>query len=186
MWVNGAHKISVVDSTYRRGDFSFDILDIAAYIDDFRISGLGSSDMVYYIRDLEGNVIAEYDGAGNMLAEYIYGNGQQVAKITPDGQIQYYLNDHPEFSGQVLGSARLLYGSGWRASYYPFGEVAAQAGSVGDNHFDFTGHERNRRIGLLYPGARYYAGAKQKSRMGGNPWLGRWLSVDPLAEEYPA
>ncbi|WP_457619165.1 RHS repeat-associated core domain-containing protein [Lutibacter sp.] len=44
--------------------------------------------------------------------------------------------------------------------------------------------QREERTGLIYAGAQYYAGAKRKSRMGGNPWLGRWLSVDPLAEAY--
>ncbi len=82
--------------------------------------------------------------------------------------MQYYLNDH-------LGSARMLYGSGWAASYYPFGELAFQAGSEGDNRYDFTGHERDRRTGLLYAGARYY-----------NPWLGRWLSVDTLGDSLLA
>ena len=90
----------------------------------------------------------------------------RVAKLNPDSIIDYYLNDH-------LGSARVLYGSGWSASYYPFGELVFQAGSEGDNHFDFTGHERDRRTGLLYAGARFY-----------NPWLGRWLGVDPLFKKH--
>ncbi len=48
----------------------------------------------------------------------------------------------------------------------------------------YNRHERDVRIGLIDAGARYYTGAKRKSRMGGNPWLGRWLSVDPLGLKY--
>ena len=113
-------------------------------------------------------MIAEYDGAGNLLSEYVYANGQRIAKMDPDGTMDYYLNDH-------LGSARAMAGSGWSANYYPFGEIASQTGSEEDTHFDFTGQERDRETGLMYFGARYY-----------NPAIGRWLSVDPLMQKYPS
>lgn len=38
----------------------------------------------------------------------------------------------------------------------------------------FTGHELDDETGLLYAGARYY-----------DPVMPRWLSVDPLADEFP-
>jgi RHS repeat-associated protein len=37
----------------------------------------------------------------------------------------------------------------------------------------FTGKERDKHSGLDYFGARYY-----------DPALGKWLSVDPLADQY--
>ncbi len=46
-------------------------------------------------------------------------------------------------------------------------------GSTNDTRFDFTGQERDASTGLIYFGARYY-----------HPEIGRWLSVDPLAEKY--
>ncbi len=48
-------------------------------------------------------------------------------------------------------------------------------GSEVDTRFDFTGHERDPGTGLVYAGARYY-----------HAGIGRWLSVDPLAEKYPS
>ncbi|OPX99528.1 MAG: tRNA(Glu)-specific nuclease WapA precursor [Syntrophorhabdus sp. PtaB.Bin027] len=124
-------------------------------------------------------MIAEYDGLGNLIAEYVYGNNQRIAKINPDRAIDYYLNDHPAEAGQVPGSARTMVSSSWSANYaegipfwdYPFGEIASQTGSAEDTRFDFTGQERDRGTGLLYFGARYL-----------DPGIGRWLSVDPLTE----
>ena len=39
---------------------------------------------------------------------------------------------------------------------------------------NFTGHELDEDTGLLYAGARYYL-----------PEIGRWISTDPLADDYP-
>ncbi|OPX99524.1 MAG: tRNA(Glu)-specific nuclease WapA precursor [Syntrophorhabdus sp. PtaB.Bin027] len=108
---------------------------------------------------------------------------QRIAQINPDKTIDYYLNDHPAGAGQVPGSAGTMVSSSWSANYaegipfwnYPFGEIASQTGSPEDTRFDFTGQERDRGTGLLYFGARYY-----------DPGIGRWLSMDPLAERYPS
>jgi hypothetical protein len=73
-----------------------------------------SVDEIYYIRDPEGNVIAEYDGTGNLRSEYIYANSQRIAKMDLYDTIDYYLHDY-------LGSARAMVGSGWSVNYYSFG-----------------------------------------------------------------
>ncbi len=112
-------------------------------------------------------MLAEYDDGDNLLAEYVYANGQRVAKLTSGSGTAIYLNDH-------LGSARVLYGTGWSANYYPFGEVASQTGSDSDTRYDFTGQERDAGKVFLYFGARYY-----------DPEIGRWLSVDPLRNDRP-
>ncbi len=55
------------------------------------------------------------------------------------------------------------------AGMFLYGSLGFQAGRSGDNCFDLSGQERDRRTGLLYAGVRFY-----------NPWLGRWLGVDPI------
>ena len=60
--------------------------------------------------------------------------------------------------------------------YYPFGEtLRSYTVSSGQNDkYKFTEKERDIETGYDYFGARYY-----DSR------IGRWLSVDPLADKYP-
>ncbi len=137
---------------------------MAARYDDLSIENAAK---LHYVRVLEGEILAEYDKADSLTADYVYANGQRIAKLTPASVADIYLNDH-------LGSARALTRSQWSANYYPLGEVASQTGSEVDTPFDFTGHERDHGTGLIYAGARYY-----------DPGIGRWLSVDPLAEKFP-
>ena len=62
--------------------------------------------------------------------------------------------------------------------YYPFGLLMPQRNSAGANTLEkFTGKERDTEAGvnLDYFGARYY-----------DPAIGRWHSVDPMADEYPS
>jgi RHS repeat-associated protein len=56
--------------------------------------------------------------------------------------------------------------------YHPYGSTAyhaARSQTETPKRYRYTGKERDEESGLYYHGARYYA-----------PWLGRWLSVDPL------
>lgn len=135
-------------------------MQVNPQFDNLRISNLGIQQKTYYI--YSGDVpIAEYDAGGALLAEYVYANGQRVAKINPDGATHYYLTDH-------LGSTRVVYGSTWNANYHAYGEVAAQSGSDAENKYTFTGKEKDSGTGLTYFGWRYY-----------DPLLGRWLTLDP-------
>jgi len=80
---------------------------------------------------------------------------------SPD--VQYYLTDH-------LGSSNIVVGAGeWcnREEYTPFGETSL--GSYPHKRYRFTGHERDAESGLYHAPARFYA-----------PYLGRWVSVDPV------
>ncbi|MDO6433174.1 SpvB/TcaC N-terminal domain-containing protein [Flavitalea sp. BT771] len=58
--------------------------------------------------------------------------------------------------------------------YHPFGTTAYQAYSAAirtaARRYRYTGMERDEESGLSYHAARYYL-----------PWLGRWLSADPIA-----
>ncbi len=57
--------------------------------------------------------------------------------------------------------------------YHPFGTTAYQANNnnikAAAKRYRFTGMERDEETGLEYHSARYYL-----------PWLGRWLSCDPI------
>lgn len=57
--------------------------------------------------------------------------------------------------------------------YYPYGETSYQAVSnnirIAAKRYRYTGMERDEESGLAYHSARYYL-----------PWLGRWLSADPI------
>ena len=55
--------------------------------------------------------------------------------------------------------------------YYPFGETSF--GSHGKKRYQYVGKERDEESGMYYYGARYYS-----------PWIGRFVSVDPLAGKY--
>jgi RHS repeat-associated protein len=57
--------------------------------------------------------------------------------------------------------------------YYPYGSTSYQAADknikAAAKRYRYTGKERDDETGLYYYGARYYA-----------PWLGRWVSCDPI------
>jgi RHS repeat-associated protein len=80
-------------------------------------------------------------------------------------------------SGNHLGSASLeLDDTGQLISYeeyYPYGSTSYQAGrsaaEVSLKQYRYTGMERDEESGFNYHEVRYYA-----------PWLGRWISSDPV------
>ncbi|MCW3071978.1 MAG: hypothetical protein JWO44_1868, partial [Bacteroidetes bacterium] len=86
--------------------------------------------------------------------------------------VRYQLHNH-------LGSAALeLDGTDDAAvisyeEYHPFGTTAYQANNAAikasAKRYRYTGMERDEETGLEYHSARYYL-----------PWLGRWLSTDPI------
>jgi RHS repeat-associated protein len=59
--------------------------------------------------------------------------------------------------------------------YSPYGNTTYQVGrsaaEVSLKRYRFTGKERDEENGFTYHGARYYA-----------PWLGRWISTDPVGQ----
>jgi hypothetical protein len=110
VYVDGNLEIDHNDGTYANGYLGFNAFGVSARYDSLVVK---NDQMVYYVRGANGEVLAEYDGGGNLLAEYVYANGQRIAKINPGGNVDFYLNDH-------LGSARAMVGSGWSANYYPY------------------------------------------------------------------
>ena len=89
----------------------------------------------------------------------------------PDKEVYFYHGDH-------LGSASWITEAGGKPIQYihyaPYGELIANQQAIGyDERYKFTGKERDWETGYDYFGARYW-------------WIvGTWLSVDPLAGDYP-
>lgn len=169
---------------------------------------LGGGGTAYYVYDAAGQRIRKVveKNAGNLIEERITLGGfevfrrrdaagtvsleretlhvmddrQRVAMVdtrtvgdeteVPAQLIRYQLGNH-------LGSACLeLDVTGQIITYeeyYPYGSTSYQAGrsaaEVSLKRYRYTGMERDEETGLNYHGARYYA-----------PWLGRWISCDPL------
>jgi RHS repeat-associated protein len=83
--------------------------------------------------------------------------------------VLYNLEDHlgnASFSFTVTGTGYSL------EEYFPFGETSF--GSFAKKRYRFCGKERDEESGLYYYGARYFAA-----------WSCRFVSIDPLAGEYP-
>jgi RHS repeat-associated protein len=83
--------------------------------------------------------------------------------------VRYTLEDHLGNASFTLDSSGSLT---HREEYFPFGETSF--GSYTKKRYRFCGKERDEESGLYYYGARYYM-----------PWQCRFVSVDPLAGEYP-
>jgi len=82
--------------------------------------------------------------------------------------VQYHLGDHLGSSVLVVGGIDATASAFInREEYYPYGETSF--GSFAKKRYRFTAKERDEESGLSYHGARYYA-----------PWLGRWVSCDPV------
>lgn len=95
-----------------------------------------------------------------------------AASIT---RIYFFHNDH-------LGTSTILTdGSGNPYQFFlnlPFGETMFEQHSYTEdynNPYKFNGKELDEETGFYYYGARYY-----------DPKISLWLSVDPLAEDYPS
>ncbi|HEY6119181.1 MAG TPA: RHS repeat-associated core domain-containing protein, partial [Pyrinomonadaceae bacterium] len=82
--------------------------------------------------------------------------------------VQYHYGDHLFSSHIVVGGPNSTDSAFInREEYTPYGETSF--GSFARKRYRYAGKERDEESGFNYHGARYYA-----------PWLGRWLSSDPL------
>jgi RHS repeat-associated protein len=93
--------------------------------------------------------------------------GYTFGDTTP--AIKYNLEDHLGNSTVLLETNGSLIN---KEEYYPFGETSF--GSYGKKRYKFSGKERDEESGLYYCRFRYHSA-----------WTCRFISVDPLAPEYP-
>ena len=128
-----------------------------------------------------GEVLAESDLSGNILSEYIYFNGQRIARFEPanGNTVYYYLSDR-------LGSAKQIVSIGLNGTlngcnsttptgcivaesdYYPYGGERVITTDSTSNAYKYTSHERDTETGLDHTDNRQYSSN-----------TGRWLAADP-------
>ena len=124
----------------------------------------GSTGTIYWY--MSPGIVAESDLSGNLKSEYVFFDGERVARRDFSGNstsVSYYFSDHLKTASVITNSAGVVTED---EDYYPWGGELQFVNSD-SNHYKFTGKERDSETGLDYFGARYY----------GN-WYGRFLSAD--------
>ncbi|MDH3976794.1 MAG: hypothetical protein OEV42_21235 [Deltaproteobacteria bacterium] len=122
---------------------------------------------VRYFYDNE-DIIAELDGAGNVLKVFVHGPGIDeplAVKDVASGNWYYY---HADGLGSVL---KLTDASGTPVAGYSFGydSFGNLVKGTLDRNYTYTGREWDEEVGLYYYRARFY-----------DPEVGRFISKDPL------
>lgn len=126
----------------------------------------GSTGTIYWY--MSPGIVGESDLSGNLQSEYVFFDGERVArKDFPGGAVSYYFSDHLRTASVITDSAENIKED---EDFYPWGGEL-QFLNNDSNHYKFTGKERDSETGLDYFGARYY----------GN-WLGRFISADWAAK----
>jgi RHS repeat-associated protein len=114
-------------------------------------------------------IVGESDLSGNLTDEYIFFDGERVARKSTNG-IFYYFSDHLKTASIVTDSLGNIKSE---SDFYPWGGEL-QFTNNDSNHYKFTGKERDTETGLDYFGARYYSNG-----------LGRWVSADWSPKSIP-
>ncbi len=113
-----------------------------------------------------GLLISESTSAGNIKAEYVYLNGQPLAKIE-NNNIYYYHDDH-------LGTPMVMTNESgqnvWTGEFMPFGESLSVTGSI-TNNIRFPGQYFDSETGLHQNWHRDY-----------KPEMGKNGDVDELVD----
>ena len=114
--------------------------------------------------------LTETSLAGTINEEYIYFNGERIARVDrPSGTVHYYFSNH-------LGSHTVVTSATGACEqdmdYYPYGGVITDHCPMVAQHYKFTGKERDTESSLDYFGARHYAST-----------IGRFMTADQAADE---
>lgn len=145
------------------GSWSSYFADISIYSTD------GEVTPIYYRQT--GTSLSYFGGGSESNTQAFVERGN-----TP-GDAESPWNTTTFYSADQIGSTRTLSaGGGWLVSmdtYYPFGQEAFGV-PADDNHYKFSGKERDSESGNDYFGARYYSSA-----------MGRFMSPDWGAHEDP-
>ncbi len=111
-------------------------------------------------------IVGESDLLGTLKTEYIFFDGERVArKDFPGNAVSYYFSDHLKTASVVTDATGVIQDE---SDYFPWGGELQYVNNL-DNHYKFTGKERDNESGFDYFGARYYSNG-----------LGRFISTDPI------
>jgi RHS repeat-associated protein len=128
-----------------------------------------------YWRGRGSDTLDETDLSGNVVEEYIYFDGQRVARREVSGSggtiaVHYYFSDHLGSHGVVENATASACEQD--VDYYPYGgEENDYCSTQVAQHYKFTGKERDTESGLDNFGARYEASN-----------LGRFMTPDWAAK----
>ncbi|WP_305852104.1 RHS repeat-associated core domain-containing protein, partial [Aliikangiella sp. G2MR2-5] len=177
--VNTAFTYDPNGNTIQKGEFTFSYNDanrmatssVGGLVTNYQYNAKGERSVktrsgveTHYIFDLNGQLIAEADGNGNIQKEYVYFNGQPFAQVIGD-DVYFYHNSH-------LGAPELMTDANqnivWQASHTPFG-LATVTNETIVNNIRFPGQYYDDESGLHYNYFRDY-----------DPEIGRYIQSDPI------
>ncbi len=134
---------------------------------DQRVKQTVGTTTSYYLYDQFGDLIAELNSAGNLVARYVWGPAGPVYQVAGAAR-KYYLGDG-------LGNSRLLVTNQGtitdKYTYDAWGNIVSQTGAT-SNPFRWNsadGYQYIPATKLYHIGAREY-----------DPHVGRWLQRDPI------
>jgi RHS repeat-associated protein len=123
-----------------------------------------------YWRGKDSETINESDLAASIWKRFVYFNGKIVARRDSDTQkIYFFYSDHLGSMGVVTDQLGQTIQN--ESDYYPYGGERVITSSLSDEHYKFTGKERDAESGLDNFGARYNAST-----------MGRFMTPDWAAK----
>ena len=133
---------------------------------------------------IDGNTLPKIDYQCNSIVlehlDILSKQDMLLGIIQKNSKENFAENDVYYYHGDHLGSASWITETNGKPIQYihyaPYGEFIDNQRTIDyDERYKFTGKERDAESGYDYFGARYYASP-----------FSFWLSVDPLADKYPA
>jgi RHS repeat-associated protein len=155
---NSENRLSTANKVGLSASLTYDAL---GRLNQTNIGG-NVSNLLY----LGSNLIAEYDGAGNLVHRYVHGPGVDEPLVQYDGAgigTKTWL--YADNLGSVVARADASGVATGTYTYSPFGEADSTAGP----RFRYTGQQYLGDLALSYYKARFYS-----------PALGRFLQTDSI------
>jgi RHS repeat-associated protein len=122
-----------------------------------------------YHYDLGNRLIAETDGAGNPIVDYVWLGDGPLAQIRNAGTTEaayYYHNDHLGTSKAMTDNTQTVV---WRVETDPFGNEIGNSVKIVENNLRFPGQYYDQETGLNQNYFRDY-----------DSTLGRYIEADPI------